>query len=79
PANVEAQIRATTVFGAKFVDLIYPSDPSKQRLEPGQVIVSRNVTVEANTVFQNVVDVLEQVDPAKLNSTLYALAEGVRG
>ena len=24
PANVEAQIRATTVFGAKFVDLIYP-------------------------------------------------------
>nr|WP_090280867.1 MCE family protein [Mycolicibacterium komanii]CRL77082.1 virulence factor Mce family protein [Mycolicibacterium komanii] len=79
PANVEAQIRATTVFGAKFVDLIYPDDPSRQRLEPGQVIVSRNVTVEANTVFQNVVDVLEQVDPAKLNSTLYALAEGVRG
>lgn len=79
PANVEAQIRATTVFGAKFVDLIYPDDPSKQRLEPGQVIVSRNVTVEANTVFQNVVDVLEQVDPAKLNATLYALAEGVRG
>ncbi|MGE2719128.1 MCE family protein [Mycolicibacterium celeriflavum] len=79
PANVEAQIRATTVFGAKFVDLIYPDDPSRQRLEPGQVIVSRNVTVEANTVFQNVVDVLEQIDPAKLNSALYALAEGVRG
>nr|WP_090344779.1 MCE family protein [Mycolicibacterium malmesburyense]CRL76572.1 virulence factor Mce family protein [Mycolicibacterium malmesburyense] len=79
PANIEAQIRATTVFGAKFVDLIYPDDPSRQRLEPGQVIVSRNVTVEANTVFQNVVDVLEQIDPAKLNSTLYALAEGVRG
>src|SRR6201999_1383454 len=28
PANVEAQIRATTIFGAKFVDLVYPSDPS---------------------------------------------------
>ncbi|WP_326549128.1 MCE family protein [Mycolicibacterium sp. ND9-15] len=79
PANVEGQIRATTVFGAKFVDLIYPDDPSSQRLAPGQVIESRNVTVEANTVFQNVVDVLENVDPAKLNSTLYALAEGVRG
>ena len=37
PANVEAQIRATTVFGAKFVDLIYPSDPSPQRLAAGQV------------------------------------------
>ena len=79
PANVEAQIRATTVFGAKFVDLVYPSDPSSQRLKAGQVLKSRNVTVEANTVFQNVVTVLDQVDPAKLNSTLSALAEGVRG
>ncbi|WP_123025431.1 MCE family protein [Mycolicibacterium stellerae] len=79
PANVEAQIRATTVFGAKFVDLVYPSDPSSQRLAAGQVLKSRNVTVEANTTFQNVVKVLDQIDPAKLNSTLSALAEGVRG
>jgi phospholipid/cholesterol/gamma-HCH transport system substrate-binding protein len=79
PANVEAQIRATTVFGAKFVDLIYPKDPSRQRLTAGQVIKSRNVTVEANTVFQNLVNVLKQIDPAKLNSTLSALADGVRG
>lgn len=79
PANVEAQIRATTVFGAKFVELVYPSDPSQQRLAAGQVIRSRNVTVEANTVFQNVVDVLDKIDPAKLNSTLSALADGVRG
>ena len=79
PANVEAQIRATTVFGAKFVDLVYPSDPSPQRLAAGQVIKSRNVTVEVNTVFQNLVDVLEQIDTAKLNSTLSALADGVRG
>jgi phospholipid/cholesterol/gamma-HCH transport system substrate-binding protein len=79
PANVEAQIRATTVFGAKFVDLVYPSDPSPQRLAAGQVIKSRNVTVEANTVFQNLVGVLHQIDVAKLNSTLSALATGVRG
>lgn len=79
PANIEAQIRATTVFGAKFVDLVYPRDPSRQRLAPGQVIESRNVTVEANTVFQNVVSVLQKIDPAKLNSTLSALADGLRG
>ncbi|MDT7790855.1 MAG: phospholipid/cholesterol/gamma-HCH transport system substrate-binding protein, partial [Mycobacterium sp.] len=36
PANVEAQIRATTVFGAKYVDLVYPSDPSPKRLQSGQ-------------------------------------------
>src|SRR4051794_27194487 len=79
PANVEAQIRATTVFGSKFVDLVYPSDPSKQRLAAGQVLKSRNVSTEVNTVFQNVVAVLDTIDPAKLNSTLSALAEGVRG
>ena len=79
PANVEAQIRATTVFGAKFVDLVYPSDPSAQRLEAGQVLQSRNVATEVNTVFENLVGVLDQIDTAKLNSVLSALAEGVRG
>jgi len=79
PANVEAQIRATTAFGAKFVDLIYPSDPSPQRLAAGQVLRSRNVSTEVNTVFENIVLVLDTIDPAKLNSTLTALAQGVRG
>jgi len=79
PANVEAQIRATTVFGAKFVDLVYPDEPSPQRLAENQVLKSRNVSTEVNTVFQNVVSVLNQIDTAKLNSTLGALAQGVRG
>ena len=60
PANVEAQIRATTVFGAKFVDLVYPDNPSPQRLAAGQVLKSRNVSTEVNTVFQNVVAVLNR-------------------
>lgn len=79
PANIEAQIRATTIFGAKFVDLVFPDSPSSQRLEAGQILQSRNVTTEVNTVFQNLVAVLDQVDAAKLNSTLSALADGVRG
>jgi phospholipid/cholesterol/gamma-HCH transport system substrate-binding protein len=79
PANVEAQIRATTAFGAKFVDLIYPSDPSTKPLAAGTVLHSRNVSTEVNTVFQNLVGLLHQVDPAKLNGVLSALAEGLRG
>ena len=79
PANVEPRIRATTVFGAKFVDLVYPGDPSSQRLAAGQVLKSTNVSTEVNTVFENVVLVLDTIDPAKLNSTLSALAEGLRG
>ena len=43
------------------------------------MLQSRNVATEVNTVFENVVGVLDQIDTAKLNSVLSALAEGVRG
>ncbi|MDZ7881909.1 MAG: MCE family protein [Mycobacterium sp.] len=79
PANVQARINATTVFGSKFVDLVYPEDPSPQRLAAGAVIRSENVTVEVNTVFQNLVNLLKHIDPAKLNSVLSALHEGFSG
>lgn len=79
PANVEAQIRATTVFGAKYVDLVYPDDPTTKRISAGAVVRSRNVSTEVNTVFQNLVDLLRRIDPAKLNATLTAMADGVRG
>lgn len=79
PANVQAQIRATTIFGAKYVDLVYPNDPSPQHISAGAVLKSRNVSTEVNTVFQNLVDVLHQVDPAKLNAVLTALGDAVRG
>jgi phospholipid/cholesterol/gamma-HCH transport system substrate-binding protein len=79
PANVAVQIRATTVFGAKFVDLIYPDDPSPNKVAAGTVLKSRNVTTEVNTVFENLVGLLDQIDPAKLNAVLAALSEGFRG
>jgi len=79
PANVQAEIRATTAFGAKYVDLIYPDDPSPTRLAAGAVLQSSNVSTEVNTVFQNLQQVLQKIDPAKLNGILSALAEGVRG
>ncbi|MHA3021760.1 MCE family protein [Mycobacterium sp. BMJ-28] len=79
PANVEARISATSLFGGKYVDLIFPNDPSPQRLSAGSVLQSQNVSVEVNTVFQNLVDLIKQIDPYKLNGVLSALATGVRG
>jgi phospholipid/cholesterol/gamma-HCH transport system substrate-binding protein len=79
PANVQAQISATTAFGAKYVELVYPQNPSPQRLAAGAVLHSKNVSTEINTVFENVVDLLNMIDPLKLNSVLSAVAEGVRG
>jgi phospholipid/cholesterol/gamma-HCH transport system substrate-binding protein len=79
PANVEAEISSTTAFGAKYVDLIYPDDPSPQRLNAGAVLKSRNVSTEVNTVFDNLVGLLEQIDVSKLSAVLTAVADGVRG
>jgi phospholipid/cholesterol/gamma-HCH transport system substrate-binding protein len=79
PANVAAEIKATTVFGVKYVELVPPPDPSPARLAAGAVLRSANVSTEVNTVFENLVGVIKQIDPAKLNATLSALAEGVGG
>ena len=79
PANVGAEIRATTAFGAKYVDLIPPEQPAADRLRAGQIIQSRNVATEVNTVFQNLTALLEDIDPAKLNAVLSATAQGLRG
>ncbi|HXO52588.1 MAG TPA: MCE family protein, partial [Mycobacterium sp.] len=79
PANVAAEIKATTVFGAKYVELTPPDDPTAKRLAAGAVLVSRNVSTEVNTVFENVVGLLDQIDVSKLNAAVTALADGVRG
>jgi phospholipid/cholesterol/gamma-HCH transport system substrate-binding protein len=79
PANVQAEIKATTAFGAKYVDLIYPDHPVPARLASGAVLRSRNVATEVNTVFDNLVGLLHQIDVSKLNSVLTAVADGVRG
>jgi phospholipid/cholesterol/gamma-HCH transport system substrate-binding protein len=79
PANVEARIRATTAFGAKYVDLVMPKNPAAQHISAGSVIHSQNVATEVNTVFENLTDVLKMIQPDKLNAVLTAIADGVRG
>jgi phospholipid/cholesterol/gamma-HCH transport system substrate-binding protein len=79
PANVEAQIMAPTAFGPKFVDLVAPDNPSAKHLAAGAVVPANTVSTEVNTIFENLVGVLNQIDPAKLNGILSALGEGLRG
>ena len=80
PSNVEAEIKSSTAFGAKYVDLVVPDHgASPASLKPGAVLQSRNVTVEVNTVFENLQSVMTSIDPAKLNGVLSALAEALRG
>jgi phospholipid/cholesterol/gamma-HCH transport system substrate-binding protein len=79
PANVLVDITAPTVFGAKFVDLVPPAQPSPKSLHAGQVLAGQHVTVEINTVFQQLTSVLGKLDPTKLNQTLGAIAKALSG
>ncbi|MFM9033575.1 MAG: MCE family protein [Mycobacterium sp.] len=79
PANVDADIQATTIFGNKFVALSSPKDPSPQRISPSDVIDARSTTTEFNTLFETVTNLAEKIDPVKLNLTLSATAEALTG
>ena len=79
PSNVGVDITSSTVFGSKFVQFEEPQKPSLRRLQEGQVIQGQHVTVELNTVFQQLVSVLDKIDPAKLNQTLGAIATAFNG
>ncbi|MCR8692466.1 MCE family protein [Rhodococcus pyridinivorans] len=79
PSNARVAIESTTVFGAKFVDIVVPDDPSSVPMQEGAVIAADNVTVEFNTVFEHLSDVLAQIQPEKLNATLGALSEALNG
>jgi phospholipid/cholesterol/gamma-HCH transport system substrate-binding protein len=79
PANVNADIKATTVFGGKYVSLTTPQNPSPQRISPQTVIDARTVTTEINTLFQTITEIAQKVDPVKLNLTLSAAAQALTG
>ena len=79
PSNVLVNIASATVFGAKFVELVPPANPSSQPMKAGQEIDAGHVTVEINTVFSKLVQVLSSIQPEKLNETLGAIATAFNG
>jgi virulence factor Mce-like protein len=79
PANVRIDIASSTVFGSKYVELIPPAEPSTGSLRRGQVLHADHVTVEINTVFERLSQVLAKIEPTKLNETLGALSTALDG
>lgn len=77
--NARVEIAATTVFGAKYVRFLPPGRPSGTALAAGDVVDAQHVTVEINTVFENLTGLLREVEPQKVNTTLGSLADALRG
>ena len=66
------------MFGAKYIEFVPPATPVGE-LTPNQKLDAKHVTVEINTVFEQLVQLFDKIDPAKLNQTLGAIATAFNG
>lgn len=79
PRNVTAQIRAKTIFGEKWVELLYPDDPDDEALAAGARIQDTIDPLEIETILNVALPILDAIDPEHLAGTLEALASGFVG
>ncbi|HWH30381.1 MAG TPA: MCE family protein, partial [Mycobacteriales bacterium] len=81
PNNVEARLLPKTLFGEKFVSLVLPETPSGQVIAAGDVIPQdRSSTArEFGTALDNLLPLLETLEPETLSTTLNAVSSSLRG
>ena len=81
PENISVEILPTTLFGQKYLALIDPDDPSDQALSDGDTIPSSRVrtNAELQTILANLFPLLRSIRPADLSTTLYSIANALRG
>jgi phospholipid/cholesterol/gamma-HCH transport system substrate-binding protein len=81
PANVSAEMLPTTLFGERYVDLILPRQPATATLTAGSVIRENRSAdaLELEQVLNNLLPMLQAVQPDKLSLTLTAIAQGLAG
>ena len=82
PADVSARLLPKTLFGERYVDLVAPDAGRAARaIRAGDVIPQdrTKVAIELEQVFEDLLPLLRAVDPAKLSTTLNALATALEG
>jgi phospholipid/cholesterol/gamma-HCH transport system substrate-binding protein len=81
PQNAKIEILPTTLFGQKYINIQDPSDPSSKSMSNGDVIPASRVTtnVELQKILADLFPLLRSIRPADLSTTLYAIANALRG
>ena len=81
PKNVEARLLPKTLFGEKFVALVLPENPSTETIAAGDVIPQdRSSTArEFGTALDNLLPLLDTLEPETLSTTLNAVSTSLRG
>ncbi|HWD03858.1 MAG TPA: MCE family protein [Amycolatopsis sp.] len=80
PANVSARLLPKTLFGERYVALQLPENPGPP-IEAGDVIPQdrSSTAIELEQVLDDVMPVLQAVQPEKLSSTLSAVSSALDG
>src|SRR5580693_9828265 len=63
PSNATVHIAGNTIFGAKSVEFIPPQTPSPTSLRPDAHVEASAVSLEVNTLFQSLINLLHKIDP----------------
>ncbi|MEA2476850.1 MAG: phospholipid/cholesterol/gamma-HCH transport system substrate-binding protein [Actinomycetota bacterium] len=80
PANVGAEINAKTLFGEKWVELLYPQDPQGTIAAGDEIGLDRTINpIEVESILNEALPLLKAINPDKLAGFLTALAEGFGG
>ncbi|GAB2961818.1 MCE family protein [Amycolatopsis acidiphila] len=80
PRNVTARLLPKTLFGERYVSLVLPRT-GVGRIQAGDVIGldHSSAAIELNRVLDNLMPVLQAVQPEKLSSTLGAVSQALSG
>jgi phospholipid/cholesterol/gamma-HCH transport system substrate-binding protein len=81
PANVDARLLPTTLFGDTYVDLVVPPGPPARAIQAGDVIPQDHSAagIEVQRVLGDLLPLLRTIQPGKLNATLAAFADALEG
>jgi virulence factor Mce-like protein len=81
PADVNARLLPKTLFGERYVSLELPEQPTQERLADGDVIGQDRSSnaIELQRVIDDMLPLLQAVQPQDLSFTLGAVADALRG
>ena len=81
PDNVSARLLPKTLFGERYVELVLPAAVPAPAIRSGDVIPQdrSSSAIELEQVFDDLLPLLQAVQPAQLSATLNALATALDG
>lgn len=80
PANVSARLLPKTLFGERFVALQVPEQPAGPIAENALIPQDRSsAAIEVEQVLDNLMPVLQAIQPDKLATTLHAMSTALEG